>query len=123
MRIHRKFTIAEVGLAPYQLNQVKEFIQAHLNEDVRLTDLAGTVSMSRYYFIKLFKQSTGLTPYQYLIQKRIQRAKERLRQHRGIAIAEIALQYGFANQSHFTRLFRQMVGTTPRNYRGERSPL
>jgi AraC family transcriptional regulator len=113
----------EKGLAPYQLNQVKEFIQAHLNEDVRLTDLASTVSMSRYYFIKLFKQSTGLTPYQYLMQQRIQRAKERLRQHRGIAIAEIALQCGFANQSHFTRLFRQMVGTTPRNYRGERSPL
>jgi AraC family transcriptional regulator len=111
----------EKGLPSYQLNQVRDFIQAHLDQDIQLTDLAGTVNMSRYYFIKLFKQSTGLTPHQYLIQQRIQRAKELLRQQRGRAIADIALQCGFANQSHFTRLFRQIAGTTPKNYREERS--
>lgn len=108
------------GLSQYQLQQVRDFILSHLDQDIQLADLAQTVSMSRYYFIKLFKQSTGFTPHQYLLQQRIHRAKELLAQQRGIAIVEVALQCGFSNQSHFTRLFRQLVGTTPKVYRASR---
>jgi AraC family transcriptional regulator len=105
------------GLPSYQLKQVQDFIQVHLAQDVQLVDLAQTVNMSRYYFIKLFKQSTGITPHQYLLQQRIHRAQELLTQQREQSIADIALQCGFANQSHLTRQFRQIVGTTPRAYR------
>ena len=83
---------------------------------MRLDDLANTVSMSRYHFCRLFKQSVGTSPYQYILQQRIAKAKQLLH-HRDWALADIALASGFANQSHFSRKFRQQVGVTPSAYR------
>jgi AraC family transcriptional regulator len=76
---------------------------------------ASEVGMSRYYFARLFKQSTGLSVHQYLIQCRIERAKQLLKQKK-IAIANIATQVGFVDQSHFTRYFKRIVGVTPKGF-------
>jgi AraC family transcriptional regulator len=85
-------------------------------EDVSLEAIAQHLGMSRYYFVRLFKQSMGTTPHQYVLPQRIERAKGLLKQ-RQEAISDIALGCGFADQNHFGKLFRQMTGTTPKAYR------
>jgi AraC family transcriptional regulator len=75
--------------------------------------------MSQYYFASLFKQSMGVTPWQYVMQQRLERAKELLTQ-RDRSIVEIALQCGFKSQSHFTQQFRKFTGVTPKRYQDER---
>lgn len=104
------------GLPRYQLKRAIAYINEHLDQDINLAEIAQAVGMSRYYFIRLFKQSMGVTPYKYLNQQRVEQAKRLLKQ-REIAIADIALRCGFANQSHFTKHFRQITGTTPKAYR------
>ncbi|MEC4819462.1 MAG: AraC family transcriptional regulator, partial [Scytonema sp. PMC 1069.18] len=91
-------------------------IHNHLDENLTLAELAAIVQMSPHYFASLFKQSTGLAPHQYLTQCRIERAK-RLLLHRNLTIVEICHTVGFQNQSHFTKVFRQHTGTTPKAYR------
>lgn len=103
------------GLPKYKLQQALGYINAHLEQDIQLADLAELLGMSRYYFVRLFKQSMGVTPYQYVLQQRVERAKVLLR-HRERAISDIALECGFANQSHFTKHFRQFTGRTPKAY-------
>jgi AraC family transcriptional regulator len=103
------------GLPKYKLRKTLEYIHAHLNQDIKLADLAGYVGMSQYYFVRLFKQSMGIAPYQYVIQQRVEKAKQLLKQGR-VTITDIALQCGFANQSHFTKHFRQLTGVTPKVY-------
>ena len=75
--------------------------------------------MSPYYFSRLFKQSTRLSPHQYIIQQRIEWAKRLLADAR-LPIAAIAYSIGFPSQGHFTKTFRRWVGTTPRQYRQQR---
>lgn len=72
--------------------------------------------MSQYYFSRLFKQSTGVSPYQYVMQLRIERAKYLL-QTTSLPIAAIAQQVGFTNQNQLTIQFRKFAQTTPSNYR------
>ncbi|WP_414584052.1 helix-turn-helix domain-containing protein [Scytonema sp. PCC 10023] len=103
------------GLPKYKLKLAIEYINAHLEQDIQLADLAELLGMSRYYFVRLFKQSMGVTPYQYVLQQRIERAKMLLK-HRETAISDISLECGFANQSHFTKHFRQFTGMTPKAY-------
>ncbi len=79
--------------------------------------MATQLGMSQYYFCRLFRQSMGLPPYRYVIQQRIERAKQLLRSERQRAIADIALDCGFSSQSHLARHFRQMTGVTPKAYR------
>ncbi len=104
------------GLPKYKLRQALEFINAHLDQDIKLANLANSVGMSQYYFVRLFKQSMGIAPYQYVIQQRVERAKLLLK-YGNRTITDIALQCGFANQSHFTKHFRQVTGFTPKGYR------
>ncbi len=77
--------------------------------------------MSQYYFSKLFKISTGTTPHQYVMRQRVECAQELLRQDR-TPLAEIAAQVGFETQSHFTSVFRHIVGITPKRYREMHPP-
>jgi len=103
------------GLSNYQLQQIKEYIQEHLDQEICLDQLANLVGLSRYYFCHLFKQSTGLSPYKYIIQCRVERAKKLLR--RGdLSLAEIALSCGFSHQSHLHRHFKQLTGVTPKKF-------
>jgi AraC family transcriptional regulator len=108
------------GLPQASLRRVVEHMQAHLDQDLPVTELAAMAQMSPYHFSRLFKQSTGLSPHQYLVRQRVKRAKELLAQpwHR---IAEVSYELGFPHQSHFTTVFRKLVGTTPRAYQRQRS--
>lgn len=101
------------GLSRSQWRQVKDYIQAHLDRDLGLEELAAVTQISSHYFCQLFKQTTGMTPHQYVIRCRIQRAKMLLR-HTNQSIASIAKQVGFADQSHLTRHFKRCVGVTPK---------
>jgi AraC family transcriptional regulator len=106
----------EDGLSKRKLDQVIDYIQAHLTEDISLDDIAAQVGMSRYYFCQLFKRSTGMSPYQYVIKCRIDRAKELLLFRQDCSIADVAFQVGFASQSQFTKHFKKWVGTTPKKF-------
>lgn len=104
------------GLPKYKLREAIAYIQAHLSEEISLNAIASHLNMSQYYFCHLFKQSMGISPYQYVLQQRINKAKQLLKQ-RKLVITDIALECGFANQTHFTKHFRKLTGTTPRSYR------
>ncbi|MBE9064599.1 AraC family transcriptional regulator [cf. Phormidesmis sp. LEGE 11477] len=104
------------GLSRYQLRQAIDYIRAHLAENLSLDTMSTEVGMSRFYFCRLFKQSTGITPYQYLIKCRVEKAKLLLRRRKS-SIADVALEVGFSNQSHFTKHFKRLIGITPKTYR------
>lgn len=104
------------GLAKYKLRTAIAFINDNLECDLKLADLAGLVSMSPHHFGRMFKQSTGFTPHQYLVKQRLTKAKELLRDSR-LAIADIGYMVGYKNSSHFSRVFRQYVQVTPKAYR------
>lgn len=106
----------EDGLSKQKLNQAIEYIQAHLSENLSLSAIANELGMSQYYFCHLFKRSTGISPHQFLIQQRIERAKYLLK-HSERTITAIALDCGFANQSHFARCFRQSTRMSPNQFR------
>ena len=103
------------GLSNRQLQQIASFVDQHLEQDLALAELTAIVQMSPSYFSSLFKQSVGLTPYQYVIQCRIERAKQLLRQGK-LSIAEIAYSLGFTHQSHLSRHFKRLVGITPKAF-------
>jgi AraC family transcriptional regulator len=104
------------GLAPSVLRRSIEFIQAHIEGDLRLTDLARAAKVSTSHLIRGFRQSTGKTPYQYLLHQRIERARSLMRDHRA-PLTEVALASGFADQHHLARVFRRLTGMTPSTYR------
>jgi AraC family transcriptional regulator len=104
------------GLSRSQLKTAIAYIRDRLDHNLSLAELAASIHLSPHYFASLFKQSTGLTPYQYIIQCRIEQAKALLRQSE-LPLVDVARQVGFQNQSHFTRVFRQYVNVTPKVYR------
>jgi AraC family transcriptional regulator len=106
----------EDGLSKQKLKQAIAYIDAHLGEDLSLNDMAHELGMSQYYFCHLFKRSMGLSPHQFLIRQRVERAKRLLKQP-DRTITAIALDCGFANQSHFARYFRQCTGMNPNQFR------
>jgi AraC family transcriptional regulator len=103
------------GLPQSQLKRVIDYMKANLTQDLSILDLATLTGMSESHFSRSFKRSVGISPYQYLMQQRVERAKQLLEQ-RSIAISTIALDCGFANQTHLTKVFRQMTGMTPKAY-------
>lgn len=108
--------IHEGGLPQRQLIQVLDYIHEHLDQDIKLTDLAQLLGISQFHFSHSFKQALGVSPYQYLIQQRIERAKQLLKQTER-SIMDIALDCGFNSHSHLSKQFRQLTGMTPRVYR------
>lgn len=107
---------ARGGLPPGVIRRVHEYVETHLSENVDLPVLAGVARLSTYHFAREFKQSTGTTPHHYVINKRVERAQDMLART-NYSLAEIALAVGFADQSHLSRHFRQIVGSTPREFR------
>ncbi|NDJ18550.1 AraC family transcriptional regulator [Myxacorys almedinensis] len=103
------------GLPKHLLKQVVDYIHDHLDQELTLETLATLAHMSSSYFSRLFKQSTGLSPHQYVIQCRVDRGKHLLRQGK-LSIAEIADSLGFTHQSHFSHHFKRLVGHTPKAF-------
>lgn len=103
------------GLSQRALDRACGYIATNLGESVTLDDLAGAAAVSRFHFVRAFKLATGESPMAFLRRSRIERAKQLLRRG-GQPIAEIAVSVGFYDQSHFSRIFRQIVGATPAQY-------
>jgi transcriptional regulator of acetoin/glycerol metabolism/AraC-like DNA-binding protein len=104
------------GLPPGAMRRVDQYVEANLSESLDLAELAGVAGLSVFHFARQFKQSAGVTPHQYLIRKRVERAQEMLARA-DLSLSEIAFATGFADQSHFARHFRQMLGITPGQFR------
>lgn len=104
------------GLDARRLRRVVELLDSRFAEDLSLEDIARDAAMSKFHLIRKFKLSTGLSPYQYLIKRRLERACALLRQG-GLPIAQIALAVGFGDQSQFNKHFRRAYGTTPAAFR------
>lgn len=103
-------------LAPWQLRRVTALMDAKIASSVSLAQLATECNLSRSYFTRAFKRSTGTSPYRWLLERRIDRAKQLLRATE-LPLAQIACDVGFASQSRFTRTFSQLVGTSPGAWR------
>jgi AraC-like DNA-binding protein len=108
---------AAAGLTPARLRRVLDHIETHLGEDMAQRRLAAIAQLSLDHFARLFRQSTGLPPHRYVLQRRIDRARH-LMADRRLSLAEIGYALGFPSQAHFTTMFRRWVGTTPGAYRG-----
>jgi AraC family transcriptional regulator len=103
-------------LSPRQLQRAIDYINEHIDQTISLADLANAVEVSSSHFARAFKQSTGTAPHKYLTQQRIARAKSLL-SNTNLPLAQIALELGFSSQGHFTTVFRQLTGITPKSYR------
>ena len=108
------------GLAPWQARRVESQIEAQLVETLRIEDFARAVRLSPSYFSRAFKATFGTTFSQYVIRRRIERARTLMLTTRD-PIAQIALDCGLADQSHFTRLFHRVVGAPPHAWRRQHS--
>ena len=104
------------GLSARKLRKVTDFIAENYDHEIKLAELAQVAGMSSFHFAREFKKTTGITPHQYLIKYRIERAKSLLARD-DLPLTEVGLRSGFSHQSHFTRLFRRITGTTPHSYR------
>lgn len=110
---------AAVGALPlWQLKRVMEFIEANISESVHTSDLAAIVNLSTRYFVILFRRAIGQSPFAYLRRRRIERAKEMMLGS-DETLARIASACGLADQSHLTKLFRRLVGSSPAAWRRE----
>ncbi|MBV9230095.1 MAG: helix-turn-helix transcriptional regulator, partial [Chloroflexi bacterium] len=103
-------------LTPRQLKRVTEYILAHLAQPISLEILARQVGYSPYHFAQLFRETTGVTPHQFVLGKRLERAQHLLAQT-DVPLSQVTLEVGFQSQSHFTHTFKSHLGVTPRQYR------
>ena len=104
------------GLSRLQLRRAIEFINDHLEEGVSVEGLAGFVGLSPFHFARLFKHSAGIPPHQYLVQRRVERARELLLTSVK-STAQIALDVGFCEQSHLATHFKRIYGIAPNAFR------
>jgi AraC family transcriptional regulator len=109
-----RITVAKSGgsLAPWQERRVKEMIAARLDGNIQLTDLAAECRLSVGHFVRAFRRTTNITPYQWLLHQRVDRAKTLMLDGKR-ALGEVALDCGFSDQSHFTRTFSRIAGVSP----------
>jgi AraC-like DNA-binding protein len=100
---------------PAGIRKAREFIQVMAPTKISLDDMAECAGLSRFHFLRLFHATTGMSPYGYLLQRRVELAKQRIEE--GWSLVQAALDAGFADQSHLTRRFKAMYGVTPGQYR------
>ena len=103
-----------VGDESTAVKKVQDYIQSHLEEDMGLEELANLVGMNRFRLIRAFRKELGLTPHNYLVNRRVHRAKEQLMA--GESLSRTALNSGFYDQAHFAKTFKKSVGVTPGQY-------
>jgi AraC family transcriptional regulator len=114
----RPIRSAERGLPRARLRRAIEAINDHLEVGISLNELAAAAGVGRAHFEVLFKRATGVSPHQYLLRCRVERVKDLLRSgDSSLTLAQVAARAGFCDQSHLTRHFKRLVGTTPAAYR------
>ena len=106
------------GLGPACLRRVKELVDAKIEEELRIGEMAESAGLSTAHFSQMFRRSTGESPHQFVLRQRVERAKEMLRSQR-MRILDVAIACGFKTQQHFARVFRRMSGVSPTEYRHE----
>jgi AraC family transcriptional regulator len=104
-----------------QIQQIKDYIEDHLADELSIADLAALIPMSQFHFARAFKAAIGEPPHRYITQRRLEQAKVLLGVTQ-LSVAEIAYRVGFSNQSHFTAQFRKTIGATPKQYRDSLRP-
>lgn len=115
-----KFSAHRGGMPSARLKRVLDYIGAKLDEDLSLLVLANVVGMNLYYFARLFKQSTGLSPHRYVLEQRVAHAKQLLHTPE-MTVLEAGVRTGFGDQGNFTKVFRRFVGVTPTKFRAQAS--
>ena len=111
-----KTSRAAASVEAPSLARVRDYIAAHLGDDISVGDLAATIDLPADRFARAFRAATGVAPYAYVLRQRVERAEHLLRTTRR-PLAQIALDLGFTSQSHFTGVFRRLNGLTPDVYR------
>lgn len=104
------------GLPLGRLKKILEFIDANLDKNISLSVLADTANMNLYYFAELFRKSMGVSPHQYVLDQRVERAKRLLRD-RKLSALDVGLQVGFDHANNFARAFRRLAGVSPTQFR------
>ena len=112
---NRSSTSAYQAPYPAAVRRATRFIEANLGQRMGLPKIAAAAGLSPFHFGRIFKQTTGLSPHQYLLERRISEAKQMLRAQR-LSVAEIAAELGFYDQSHFSQVFKRNAGMTPRQF-------
>ncbi|MFL6301391.1 MAG: helix-turn-helix domain-containing protein [Terriglobales bacterium] len=104
------------GLPVRQLRKVEDYVHEHLADDITLESLAELAELSPFHFSRVFKQTTGMSPLQFVTRERITRAQQLIRETKR-SLIEIGLEVGYKNPSHFAQVFRRVVGVTPTEFR------
>ncbi|MCA9891038.1 MAG: helix-turn-helix transcriptional regulator [Anaerolineae bacterium] len=104
------------GLSQRQMKQIRNYVWEHLTHPLSLEELAQQVGFSPYHFARLFREATGESPHQFVIRQRVEYAENLLRTSK-LALAEVAIASGFADQSHLTQVFKRHTGLTPKAFR------
>ena len=104
------------GLAPWQANRIRSYIEDHLDSSMRATDLAPIAQLSTSQFFRTFRKTFGEAPLAYIMRRRIVRAQQRMLSSQ-VPLVQIAMECGMCDQPHFTRVFRRIVGVSPRVWR------
>ncbi|HEY1575943.1 MAG TPA: helix-turn-helix domain-containing protein [Terracidiphilus sp.] len=106
------------GLGSARLRRIKEFVDARIEDELTLCEMAQAVELSTAHFSRMFRKSTGETPHQFFLRQRVERAKEMLRSADG-RVLDVAVACGFKSQQHFAQAFRNVCGASPTEYRQE----
>jgi AraC family transcriptional regulator len=113
---HRSVQIFRGGLGSARLRRIKELVQAKMEDDLSLDEMAQSVRLSTAHFARMFRKSTGETPHQFVLRQRLERAKAMLRAP-GARVLDVAVACGFRTQQHFAQVFRDVWGVSPTEYR------
>lgn len=111
---------ARGGLPRWQVNRLKAYVESNIGSAITASDLADVVHLSASHFFRSFKESFGEAPFVYIARRRIERAQEMMLMT-GEPLSQIALACGLCDQSHFTRVFRRIVGINPNAWRREQA--
>ena len=114
----RRFSLEDIGngLPPYQLKKVLNYIHDNLDRRIKIEDLSNLLGLSTYYLCRQFRAAVGVSPYRYIIDRRIEKAKTLLKEDK-LSLADVAYECGFSSQSQMTQHFRTTLGITPKVYR------
>jgi AraC family transcriptional regulator len=113
---HRPVQISRGGLGPARLRRITEFVDAKMENELSLDEMAESVGLSTAHFARMFRKSTGETPHQFVLRQRLERAKAMLRAP-DARVLDVAVACGFKTQQHFAQVFRDLWGVSPTKYR------